>query len=267
MPDGITARSRRGPIGESWWSRRFITVLENMGHGARMSRGRAYARGGNVLDLSIRPGEVAASVQGTRRKPYSVLLHIDVYLPEQWSRVERALAGSAEFAAELLSGRMPERIEEVFSSCGLTFFPVRREFRTECSCPDWERPCKHVAAACYILAERLDEDPFAMTAWRGRDRAALLRRIESLRDEEMWQEADGRPQDPALADLLDDYWGAAARLPAPLSAAPSASRAPDAAPAPVGAILDRLGPVGVEIGGRDLRDLLRPAYQALARRS
>jgi uncharacterized Zn finger protein len=266
MPDGITARSKRGPIGGTWWSKRFIAVLEGMGHGPRMSRGRGYARSGNVLDLSVRPGEVAASVQGTRPNPYSVLLNIDVYLPEQWTRVERALAASAEYAAVLLDGRMPERIEEVFHSCGLNFFPVRREFRTECSCPDSQRPCKHVAAACYILAERFDEDPFAMTAWRGRDRAVLLRRIEELRDEEAWQEADGSPQDPALSDLVDRYWECATALPAPLPAAPPHS-AQDGAPPPVGAILDRLGPVGIEVDGRDVRDLLRPAYQALAGRS
>jgi uncharacterized Zn finger protein len=266
MPDGITARSRRGPIGETWWSKRFIAVLEGMGHGPRMSRGRGYARSGNVLELSIRPGEVAASVAGTQPTPYSVLLNIDVYLPEQWTRVERTLAGSAEYAAALLDGRMPERIEEVFHACGLNFFPVRREFRTECSCPDSQRPCKHVAAACYILAERFDEDPFTMTAWRGRDRATLLRRIEALRDDEAWQEAEDRPQDPALAELVDHYWVSAAPLPAPLSAAPPHT-APDGAAAPVGAILDRLGPIGIEVDGRDVRDLLRPAYQSLAGRS
>jgi uncharacterized Zn finger protein len=265
VPDGIAARSRRGPIGGTWWSQRFIAVLEGMGHGPRMSRGRTYARGGHVLELSVRPGEVAASVQGSRRKPYSVTIRINVYNPEQWARVERALVGSAEYTATLLDGRMPERIEEVFAACNLTFFPVRREFDADCTCPDMMRPCKHVAAVCYILAEHFDEDPFTMTAWRGRDRAKLLRRIEALRDEEAWQEADGRPQEPALAELVDRYWSCAARLPAPLPAA-SPHTNPDATAAPAGAILDRLGPVGVEVEGRDVRDLLRPAYQALARR-
>ena len=156
---GLAVRSRRGAIGESWWSKRFIAVIEGFGHGPRLTRGRAYARGGNVLDLSIRPGEVAASVQGTREKPYSVTLGIDVYSPEQWASVERELVQSAEYIAQLLDGRMPERIDRLFIAAGLTLFPVRREFRTDCTCPDWENPCKHVAATCYVLAEHFDDDP------------------------------------------------------------------------------------------------------------
>jgi uncharacterized Zn finger protein len=260
---GLVAVSKRGPIGATWWSQRFIAVLEAMGHGPRMTRGRSYARSGQVLDVSIRPGEVAASVQGSRRKPYSVLLEIDVYNPEQWSRVERELAGRAEYAAELLAGRMPERIDEVFARNGLTLFPVRREFHTDCTCPDWENPCKHVAAACYILAERLDADPFAMLQWRGRTRTALLRKIEALRDEEAWDEGGDEPQDAPLADLIDDYWQCAAPL--PVAESPGSERG--GPPALAGAVLDRLGPIGVEIDGTDLRDLLRPAYEAIARRT
>jgi hypothetical protein len=30
-----------------------------------------------------------------------------------------------------------------------------------CSCPDWEVPCKHLAAVCYVLAEEFDRDPSA----------------------------------------------------------------------------------------------------------
>jgi uncharacterized Zn finger protein len=251
---GIVARSQRGPLGESWWSKRFVAVIEGFGHGARLTRGRGYARSGQVLDLSIRRGEVAASVQGTREKPYSVTLRIDVYTPEQWARVERAMIESPGYMAELLEGRMPERIDRVFAAAGLTLFPVRREFRTDCTCPDWENPCKHVAAACYILAEHFDRDPFALLTWRGRDRAALLRRLEALRDDEAWQQAEQEPQDAPLARFADAYWQAEAALPEPLAARPDS---------PAGAILDRLGPVGAQLRGRDLRDLLRPAYRAM----
>ncbi len=251
---GIAARSARAASGEGWWSKRFVAVIEGFGHGARLTRGRAYARGGNVLDLSVRPGEVAASVQGTRDKPYSVLLRIDVYSPEQWARVERVLVETPGYIADLLDGRMPERIDRVFAAAGLTLFPVRREFRTDCTCPDWENPCKHVSAACYVLAEHLDGDPFALLAWRGRDRAALMRRLESLRDDEAWQEAEEEPQDAPLARLLGEYWGSDAALPEPLAVRHDA---------PAGAILDRLGPIGRQLRGRDLRDLLRPAYRAM----
>jgi len=38
---GIKARSKRGAIGEQWWSKRFIAVLESYGMSGRLQRGRA----------------------------------------------------------------------------------------------------------------------------------------------------------------------------------------------------------------------------------
>ena len=41
--------SKRGaPLANEWWSQRFTAVLESYGLGARMERGRRYARGGRV---------------------------------------------------------------------------------------------------------------------------------------------------------------------------------------------------------------------------
>src|SRR6266498_2815323 len=66
---GIKARSRRGQIGESWWSGRFVAILESLGMGPRLGRGRAYARAGQVLDLGVTAGTVSARVQGSRARP------------------------------------------------------------------------------------------------------------------------------------------------------------------------------------------------------
>lgn len=250
----LAARPQRGSSGEARWSKRFVAVIEGFGHGDRLTRGRTYASGGNVLGFSIRPGEIAASVQGTWEKPYSVTLRIEVYSPEQWARVERELVESHGYIRELLDGRMPERIDRVFTAAGLTLFPVRREFRSDCTCPDKQNPCKHIAAACYVLARHFDDDPFALLAWRGRDRAVLTRRLEALRDDEAWQETADEPQDTPLAHLADAYWRSPAGPPEPLASRPGV---------PAGAILDRLGPLGRRLRGEDVRDLLRPAYGAM----
>ena len=69
---GVTARSRRGAIGESWWSGRFLAVLESLGVGGRRPRGKPYARQGQVTDLAVAPGAVTATVQGSRDQPYRV---------------------------------------------------------------------------------------------------------------------------------------------------------------------------------------------------
>lgn len=255
-------------FGEHWWSKRLITVLESFGYGPRLARGRSYARSGAVQELEIRPGEVYASVQGSRRRPYSVTIEIDVLQPDQWLRVERQLAGRVDLLSALLAGQMPEHIEDAFHDTGLTLFPTRREFVADCTCPDMANPCKHIAATCYVLADHLDEDPFALMAWRGRRKAELLRRIESLRDAQAWAQVDatGDPDVP-LAETLDKFWDCAQPLPQ------LPKQHEDERP---GAILDRLGPLGVGLNGEgrsasggtqaDLTDLLRPAYEALARR-
>ena len=252
-------------FGEHWWSKRLITVLESFGYGPRLARGRGYARSGAVQELEIRPGEVYASVQGSRRRPYSVTIEIDVLRPEQWDRVEKQLAGRVDLLSALLAGQMPEHIEDAFHDTGLTLFPTRREFVADCTCPDMANPCKHIAATCYVLADRLDEDPFALLAWRGRRKTELLRRIESLRDAQAWAQADTSPgpEEAPLGECLDRFWEGAQ----PLPELPQPQ--PDERP---GAILDRYGPLGVGVNGEgsrqaaDLTDLLRPAYAALARR-
>ncbi|MHB8351447.1 MAG: SWIM zinc finger family protein, partial [Thermoplasmata archaeon] len=53
---GLRARSRHGEFSQTWWGRRWIELLEGFGWTERLQRGRRYARSGQVLDLSVRPG-------------------------------------------------------------------------------------------------------------------------------------------------------------------------------------------------------------------
>src|SRR5438094_873916 len=62
---GIKAQSKRGSFGETWWAKRWIAVLESFNIGARLSRGRSYARSGQVLSIDIAKGEIKSKVQGS----------------------------------------------------------------------------------------------------------------------------------------------------------------------------------------------------------
>jgi uncharacterized Zn finger protein len=256
---GIKARSQRGAIGRSWWSERFVQVLEGIGVGGRMQRGRNYARRGQVLSFAVEPGTVAAEVQGSRSRPYRVRASITAYGEAEWSRLERALAGDAWYTAKLLAGEMPEDIETVFADQGLPLFPrSAAELSMACSCPDHEVPCKHIAAVFYLLAEAFDEDPFTILAWRGRERAALLANVGAARADRpaAADAADaGLSGHTATAPPLDADLGSFFSLQAPL---------PTTSPAtvPSTALLDQLAPLGT-VRGRSLNDLLRPAYLAL----
>ena len=246
---GIKARSTRGAIAQTWWSGRFIAVLEDMGLGGRLQRGRRYARTGQVIDLVVAAGLVSAQVQGSRVKPYRVRISIAAYDKAQWARLERALAEKAWYAAQLLSGEMPDDLEKVFAEAGLPLFPAAgKDMSMDCSCPDWGVPCKHVAAVCYLLAESFDEDPFRILAWRGRERDDLLTNLRALRSSTPKSGAS-QPKFAALGDRLDSFFVPAAPIP-PYR---PAELPPDA-------VLRQLPPVAVEVRGVPLAELLRPAY-------
>ena len=149
---GIKPQSQRGSFGEKWWSRRWITVLESFNIGARLGRGRSYARQGQVLDIIVEKGAVTAHVQGSRATPYNITMRVKPLSPDQWVTLAGSLSQQAIFAASLFAGEMPQEIESVFGDAGVSLFPQSlKEIQTVCSCPDSANPCKHIAAVHYLL--------------------------------------------------------------------------------------------------------------------
>jgi uncharacterized Zn finger protein len=271
---GIKARSKRGAIGEQWWSRRFIGVLESYGLSGRLARGRSYARAGQVLDFALTQGKVTARVQGSRPRPYDVRIGVLPLTNKQWRRVLQTLVGQALFRAKLLAGEMPHEIEDVFAEAGTPLFPRHAsDLDMRCSCPDWGVPCKHLAAVCYVLAEEFDRDPFAMLAWRGKARDDLLA---ALREISAAPAGSGSPAAgsgaagpvlarpvldvPArpLAEELESFWSP--------GLSPARLRALTGAPAPAAPdlLLRMFPPPPVQVRGQDLADVLGPAYQRFA---
>ncbi|MGK5742085.1 SWIM zinc finger family protein [Micromonospora sp. URMC 103] len=274
---GLRARSTRGAIGQSWWSRRFLEVLESFALGTRLTRGRSYARAGQVVRLDIAPGAVSAVVQGSRPRPYDVHIGLAAFPAEFWDRIEAELAAQAFFSARLLAGDLPPELEELFATAGAPLFPAGVDELTQrCSCPDFAVPCKHLAATFYLLAEAFDADPFALLHWRGRGRSELLGRLRALRaaatgaaaaassepDGDVADAADGPPAGAArvlatlpaapLDEALDRFWLPPVPLP---DRPPSLATGPDL-------LLRQLGPPAPAIGGPGLLERLRRAYRA-----
>jgi uncharacterized Zn finger protein len=239
----------------SWWSQRFVAVLEALGVGGRMARGKTYARAGQIVSCEIDAGSVVALVQGTRPTPYKVRIGVPAWGKPEWARAEQALAEDAWYAATLLAGTMPPEIEGLFAGVGLSLFPVsQRDLTMDCTCPDATVPCKHLAAVFYLLAERFDADPFEVLALRGRDRETLLadlRRLRGSRDPEPQVDEPVRP----LGELLDGFYEAGDL---------DLTRFAPAEPEP-GALLEQVPELPIEVRRRKVRDLLRPAYRQLSR--
>jgi hypothetical protein len=248
--DGLATSKRRGAMATTWWSKRFVDMLDSYGLGSRMQRGRRYARSGQVLSMEVDSGLLVAQVQGSRRKPYLVTIRAATPSQRAWKKLQDAMQSKVGFVATLLDGAVPPELEALCESAGITLFPKSwSQLDTSCNCPDWENPCKHLAAVLYVFADRLDEDPWLLFTWRGRTRDQLLEHLSSLAGD-----PDGHglptwwPLVPGHAGLDRIRWH---------------PPADPTAPSPAHSVLARLQPLDATYADRPVVDHLMPAYEVL----
>ena len=170
---GIRAQESRSGGARTWWARRWLEVLERMGLGARLGRGKHYAVSGQVTGMRFEGPHVEAQVVGTRPDPYRVT--IDFRVPEGAAReaIVARIKGEPMLAARLIADDMPTEVEQAFRDCGIDFFPGGKlapgvyDMTTACSCPDYANPCKHVSAVLLILGEEIARRPMTLLELRG----------------------------------------------------------------------------------------------------
>ena len=182
IESGIKAKSQRGNFVMSWWGTKFIALLESFGWENRLQRGKTYARKGQVVSIKIGPGTIVAKVQGSMPKPYSVQITQPPFQTIDWDKITKALAKKAVYAAQLLTGELPNDIDVELDKLGYNLLPKKSdELKMECSCPDYANPCKHLAAVYYLVAERFDADPFVMFTLRGISKEKFLEKLKTNR--------------------------------------------------------------------------------------
>jgi uncharacterized Zn finger protein len=256
--DGIKAQSQRGAFAKNWWAQRWIAALERLVDSGRLSRGRSYARKGQVLSIDETKNGIAARVQGSQRTPYKISIKINHLTDPEWNKVIDALAEQAIFSAQLLAGEMPQEIEQAFEKAKVSLFPSHHgDLTTDCSCPDYSNPCKHIAAAHYILGERFDEDPFLIFRLRGRTQEQVMQELRKRRagdDEIAEEEAEEIKTVIPLEEQIANFWDVRAPLDGfAVSIHPPAIEMP---------LLKRLGNAAF-VPDPGLESLLQGAYQAI----
>jgi uncharacterized Zn finger protein len=166
----------------TWWGQRFIAALEKLMDSGRLSRGRSYARNGKVLTFGIRDGIVLAQVRGSvnpyfgvyKEPLYSTSIEFKQISAAKWSAAIALIASKASLISRLMLNEIPDNIEDAFEKLDLNLLPSKAsDFETTCSCPDWSNPCKHIAGVYFLLAAKLDQDPFLLFELRGLSREAL----------------------------------------------------------------------------------------------
>lgn len=239
--------------------------MERLVDPLRLQRGRSYARDGQVLNILETQHGIETRVQGSRPQPYKVTIQVTPLSDEAWDQVVDVMAEQALFTAQLLAGEMPENIEDAFHAAGVSLFPeIAGDLISDCSCPDWANPCKHVAASHYILGDRFDDDPFLLFRMRGRSQEQILEELRAHRvgpaenEQEIQPEIEPVEHVVPLEALLDVFWQPAESLDTfPLTIQTPTFDMP---------MLRRLDDPAFVIG-ESLQSILKPVYDTFTRSS
>ncbi len=160
-------------IARTFWGMAWCKHLEaHSDYATRMPRGRTYVRNGSVVHLAVTKGKVAALVSGS--EIYEVEVTIAPLAKARTKALTTACAGNVTSLLELLEGKLPAPLLEAMTHAERGVFPLAGEIELACSCPDWARMCKHVAAVLYGVGARLDSHPELLFTLRGVDATALV---------------------------------------------------------------------------------------------
>lgn len=236
-------------VGHGPWARWFATAVVPDERSPAAERGRALARGGDVHTVSVTAGLLAAQVVGGDGNEHTVTLAADSLPPRLWAAISRSARGNAQLEAAVDGRAQSVRLEHLMTvDWSEPLVPRAHSIRRACTCADpllreGAGACHHVAALAYVIANEIDRDPSLLLRWRGC----------------VSTDADGGaapvtgPTGAVDADAGDDPW-LAGPLPAPRPVRLL----------PPGAVLKRLGPSGLRVGGEALEDLLERAYASFA---
>jgi uncharacterized Zn finger protein len=160
-------------IASTFWGKAWCENLESYSDYAnRLPRGRTYVRNGSVVDLKIKPGEIAALVSGSSL--YKVAIKITLLPADHWRGIKSRCAGQIGSLVELLQGRLSKGVMDIVTARDHGLFPKPREIKMSCSCPDSAGVCKHIAAVMYGIGARLDHQPELLFRLRQVDHLELI---------------------------------------------------------------------------------------------
>jgi uncharacterized Zn finger protein len=229
----MSTRPGHGP-----WARLLATAVVRDEGSAVAERGRVLVREGEVGPIEVEQGTLAATVAGC-----SVAITANPVPPRIWAAMARFARGNRPLIDAVEGRTQSVHLEHLMiEDWSEPLVPRPYELGRRCTC-DREDLCEHVAALAFAVADGIDADPSLLLRWRG-----------CVATPELPVEAPvASPHEPA-ADLTDDDAWRAGTFPEPQPLRPL----------PVGAVLKRLGPSGLQLRGEDLADVLQRAYEAFA---
>ena len=238
-------KASKGGFAKKWW-KNGGWMCSNPSASAPVSRWtrlREEGAGGRPLhrdraDMGIRQGRGQTVYDHYPTCPYSAA---------QWDEIRRN-RGTSVVAARLLAGEMPEEMEELCAKESFLFPKRQGDMVTECSCPDWSNPCKHIAAV-FRDGGGVDGDPCCSgcAEWIG---TSYLPHRPGASEEEHEEEIEAEP----LPAEPSRFWGPEGEIPE--------IRIPASLPKVHGALPGRLGPLPFWRGKETFPETMAALYES-----
>ncbi len=146
---------------------RLVAAMSRNVDSGRLSRGRDYARSGNVVSLEVRNGAAHGRVAGSQNEPFAVLIRLPYRSNDQLGQVAEIMARTPNALRNSRSGEVPEEVLD------LLLGDAPSDISFSCNCPDAAPVCKHIVAVVEKLAAQMDADGSVVFALRGLSFAAL----------------------------------------------------------------------------------------------
>ncbi len=189
----------------TWWGKAWNANLKKYAdYSNRIGRGRSYVKQGAVLDLKLTKGKIESLVLGSETQPYFIQIKVGKLSTKKWDTIKKAAKDKIESLQELLDGKFPKELEEIFTAKGAGLFPSPKEIKLDCSCPDWATMCKHVTATLYGIGVRLDQNPALFFTLRGVNIDDLVGSALKKRKEELLQSISNKKKGPRVIEGGED---------------------------------------------------------------
>jgi len=209
------------------WARSFVSAVA--GRTDRPSDGQLD----EVRDVTVEVGTIRAQVGEC-----TVTLTAARVPPRIWEAMRRYAQGRGPLEEAVAGGHQAVHLEHLMAEdWGEPLVPRPSAITRTCTC-DAGNACEHIVALAHAFTDEIDHDPSRLLLWRGC--------IENAAELEV-----AAPAVEAVTEAVDPWQGAA--LP----------EAGSVRALPVGAVLQRLGPSGVNVGDEDVAEVLRRAYAVL----
>ncbi len=186
--------------GKTWWGKEWLQAIQYIDYNNRLARGKAYANKGAVLDFEINENnEIQAEVSGSSYYNYTQTIKCQQLSDVQKKTFIDKLIQQPYLLSKLLNRNLPKELIALAKEHDINLIPKSwKDLKMNCSCPDWAKPCKHLAAVIYIMVSEIDQNPFLVFKIKG------LHIIKELKDRGL--ELDHSLQDkiPQLIDYTRD---------------------------------------------------------------